>query len=143
MPNQHDSDAFNLGVAAMDAAHKNFVTALTQLESLDDRLFCQSFSTWVKTLESDFYNEEKLMDEVDFPDTRNHLEQHAHILSALHHAEPRVMEGDAALGREIIGLLPEWFELHVSTMDRVLATAVLIARDEATTPYILPSAEEG
>ena len=133
------SNAFTLGVVSMDAGHKNFVEELTQLEALDDVQLSKSFSDWVKTVESDFYDEEKLMDDIDFPDTQAHIAQHAHILSVLHHAEPRVSEGDCALAREIIGLIPEWFETHVSTMDRVLATAVLMARDRTTTPFILPS----
>ena len=79
------------------------------------------------------------METIYFSGIRSRLEQHARVLSALHHAELGVMEGDIAIGREVIALLPQWFEIHVSIMDRVLVAALHRVRDEALPSHMSPS----
>ena len=68
--------------------------------------------------EKAFAAEQLLMEKHDFPATRCHLEQHARVLCALHQAHPAVTTGDHNLAIHVGGrLLPEWFELHNSTLD--------------------------
>lgn len=64
------------------------------------------------------------MEEIDYPELRAHREQHARVLSALHHVAPHVMNGDLALGREAAELLPQWFLFHLASMDTALAFAL-------------------
>ncbi len=71
------------------------------------------------------------MEEVDFPALPAHREQHARVLGALHYVHSQIMSGESGLGREVIDrLLPQWYALHISTMDAVLAIAIQIAQAE-------------
>jgi hemerythrin len=53
-----------------------------------------------------------------------HCEQHARMLSGLHHAAARAMAGDCAAGREALRLLPQWLVFHIATMDQALVAAL-------------------
>jgi methyl-accepting chemotaxis protein len=78
-------------------------------------------------IERDFREEEALMEDIDFPGLKSHREQHARVLSALHHVIPDVMQGDCASAWRAIELLPQWFLSHLSTMDAALAVALDLA----------------
>lgn len=116
-----------LGIPFLDASHHVLLEQLEQLALADDREFCHCYCALVDRIEHDFYTEEQWMEKIDFSGLQNHLEQHSRVLGAMHHARPRVMEGDIALGREFSRLLPQWLMLHIATMDSVLATALQVA----------------
>ncbi|RZI42669.1 hypothetical protein EGT07_11770 [Herbaspirillum sp. HC18] len=118
------SQDMSLGVNEMDAAHQIFLDELTELLNAPDDRFAQAFQSMVSHVEKDFHEEELLMEEIDYPGLQGHREQHARVLSALHHVVPHVMEGNFALGREAAELLPQWFLFHLSTMDTALAFAL-------------------
>ncbi len=68
------------------------------------------------------------MEEIDFPIIKSHREQHARVLSALHHVHSRVMNGDLVMGHEVVEkLLPQWFVFHISTIHAALAAAMQMA----------------
>jgi len=118
------SQDMSLGVAGMDAVHKEFLDNLTELLTAPDDQFVPAFMQLVETVEKGFRTEEELMEAIDFPGLHEHCEQHARVLGALHHVVPQVMSGDIALGREAAELLPQWFLYHLSTMDTALAFAL-------------------
>jgi hemerythrin len=118
------SQDMSLGVADMDAAHKEFLEDLTALLTMPDDQFAPAFMTLIGKVEKDFHEEEELMEEMDYPGLQGHREQHARVLAALHHVAPHVMGGDLTLGREAAELLPQWFLFHLSTMDTALAFAL-------------------
>lgn len=113
-----------LGVSEMDDAHQAFFADLGELLNMPDDTFGPAFLALVGKVEVDFRDEETLMEEIDYPGLQGHCEQHARVLSALHHVVPHVMDGDIALGREAAELLPQWFLFHLSTMDTALAFAL-------------------
>lgn len=109
-----------VGNAVIDAAHKALFEEMQFLlggadAELDARLLCLS-----DKLESDFREEEALMEAFDFSGIRNHRAEHARVLSALHHVEP----GDAGAAREVLKLMSQWFPVHVASMDAELAAAL-------------------
>lgn len=113
-----------LGVPGIDDAHKGFLKELSGVLTAPDERFGAAFLSLVATVERDFHEEEQLMEEMDYPGLPGHREQHARVLSALHHVVPQVMDGNLALGREAAELLPQWFLFHLSTMDTALAFAL-------------------
>lgn len=121
------SPVMSLGVPALDDAHKALLEELTRLADASDEQFADGFLALVAALERDFRDEETLMEQIDFPALRSHREQHARVLSGLHHVAPSVMQGDFAAGREATRLLPQWFLFHLSTMDVALAVALDLA----------------
>lgn len=118
------SPEMKLGVAAMDELHQTFFASLKALQAAPDFDFPARFDQLVADVERDFAAEEKWMEKINFISIQSHLEQHARVLSALHHAQAGVMGGDIAQGREAIELLSQWFVFHITTMDNALARAI-------------------
>jgi methyl-accepting chemotaxis protein len=117
-----------LGVPEIDEAHQTLYGELSRLQSLPDEEFAAGLYPFIAALERDFRSEETLMEAIDFPGLQTHREQHAHVLSAMHHLVPKLQRGEFTEAREAIVLLPQWFQMHVMTMDAVLATAVDMMR---------------
>jgi len=64
---------------------------------------------------------------------KQHQEQHARVLAALHNVHIHVSNGNLGLGHETTtSLLPQWLTFHMSTMDMALSVAMQIAQDEMT-----------
>jgi len=124
------SSETSLGIASMDEPHKSLLDKLAQFDSVPDTDFPAHFASLVARVEQDFREEEELMEQIDFPGLRSHREQHAKLLGGLHHAAAAIMEGDIALGRHAIELLPQWFVFHISTMDTALSFALQFRAEE-------------
>jgi hemerythrin len=106
----------------MYALHQDCVAMLVRLSSSVDREFKADYSSLIDKIEQVFRKEEQWMEDLDFPELKHHREQHAGILSTLHHGQARVMDDDLESGREIVTkLLPEWLLIHTTTMDAALA----------------------
>jgi acetoacetyl-CoA reductase len=116
-----------LGAPDIDHAHQAFIAQLGQLLSAPDDAFESGLHALIVAMETDFRQEEALMEEIDFPGIRMHREQHARVLSALHHVVPQVMQGDHAQARKAIELIPQWFMLHLTTMDAAMVVALELA----------------
>ena len=115
--------AMDLGHPALDEAHQALFADMMRLFAAPDSELAEGLSQLCDKLERDFREEEDLMEALDWHDVKEHREQHARVLSALHHVEV----GEPGEAREAIMLLPQWFQLHVATMDRALAAALDLA----------------
>jgi hemerythrin len=124
MENDLDEDRLALGLTSIDQAHRVLLDALTDLTQASDLAFARNYPSLVAAIERDFDAEETLMDKAGLASFKPHLEQHARMLSALHHAASHVLEGDIAPGREAVVLLGQWLVFHISTMDKALADAL-------------------
>ncbi|NML61774.1 hemerythrin family protein [Massilia sp. RP-1-19] len=109
--------AMELGNPAIDEAHRALFDEMVRLYAAPDSDLAEGLPRLCDRLERDFREEEDVMEAMDLPDVKEHREQHARVLSALHH----VVVGEPAEAREALMLLPQWFQLHVATMDRSLA----------------------
>ena len=120
-----------LGIPAIDDAHEALFDELARLEhlaQLADPNFSAGFRDLIAAVERDFREEEDLMEEIGFPSLATHREQHARVLSGLHHAWAAVDEGDVEQGRHALTLLPQWLLFHQATMDLALAAALEMAQ---------------
>lgn len=117
------SSVLVLGQPAIDAAHQALAGRVARLAAGSDGELEAGLPALVDELEADFRAEDALMEEIAFPGIQAHREQHARVLAALHHIDAR----DPAAARSALGLLMEWFQLHVATMDNVLAIALDLA----------------
>lgn len=119
------------GVQSMDAAHQAMFASFAALAQAPEEEFCAGYQCLLADVERDFQQEEAEMDAIGFAGMQHHVEQHARVLAGLHHALPRVQEGDYALGRKVLELLPQWFALHVCTMDRALGKCLQTERGQS------------
>ena len=105
-------------ISKLDALHDSLRQLTQQLHDCAQDEICSAYEQLLITAEKAFEAEQLLMEKHEFPATRCHLEQHARVLCALHQAHPAVMTGDHNVAIHVGGrLLPEWFELHNSTLD--------------------------
>lgn len=119
---------FILGQKTLDAAHRGLFVALARLAALPEDEFARGFDDTVAAVERDFRGEEALMERLDDENLAAHREQHARVLSGLHHATAALAEGDSRAAHQAVFLLGDWLPLHITTMDRALAASVARAR---------------
>jgi hemerythrin len=116
-----------LGVPSMDGSHDELLKQMKRVASVPADEFPEFFASLVAKIERDFRAEELLMEDLEYDGLKTHREQHARVLGGLHHVAPRVSEGDIAIGRRALELVPQWFQFHIATMDRSLAEAIIKA----------------
>ena len=139
MQNLKWSPEMVLGVPNIDALHQSLIETLAGLSNAPDEHFAHQYNILVAKMERDFYEEEQQMEKIQFPALHVHREQHARVLSAMHHAQGHVMCGDIAAGRDVIALLPEWFTFHLSTMDAALAITIQMDATQQESDALLQS----
>jgi hemerythrin len=119
------SPRMSLGMPSVDACHRELMEELANLEDAPDKVFAERFVRFVAHVERDFREEEELMEKTAYSGLPAHREQHARMLGGMHHVARQVMAGDLAAGRNVVGLMPGWFTLHIETMDGALAVSAM------------------
>lgn len=114
-----------LGVAEMDATHREFVALLNQLESAPKEAFIPLFAQLLAHTEAHFAAEEQWMRDCGFAAIREHCGEHQRVLGELRRFNQRAAAGNITLGRAYVReQLPGWFALHAQTMDSALAACI-------------------
>jgi len=112
----------SLQLDIMDDTHREFVAIINQLNSASDAEFRRLFEKLHVHTEAHFARENELMEKTCFPAITEHKEEHLRILGELHQFNTRVKKGLYSFGRSYIrDSIPQWFSLHLSTMDSALA----------------------
>lgn len=125
----HWTQDMQLGIPEMDESHRAMLDELNRLAQADDADLMDRFARLVASIERDFREEEDTMERIDYMDLRPHCEHHARTLSGLHHAASLGWQGDLSEVRRAIELLPQWFVMHLHTMDIRLAMAIRTTDD--------------
>lgn len=121
-----------LGVTEMDGTHREFAALAEALARADDAAFAVLFRQLVEHTRLHFAAEGRLMRLCSFPALAEHEGEHARVLGDLLQFNRAVQRGRLQLARAYLGSgLPEWFELHLATMDRALAHHLARHPDEA------------
>lgn len=120
-------ERYTLGVADMDATHREFVALVDALQTASDDDFPDLFAKLHEHTRLHFEHEGKLMKACRFPATGEHTSEHLRVLGELKHFARGVEGGRYGMARNYVKALPEWFASHVATMDSALA-ACLSAR---------------
>lgn len=113
-----------LGVAEMDATHREFVELVEALSVASDDEFPALFSRLGEHTRTHFENEGRLMKANRFPAIGEHHNEHLRVLGELAHFSRAMARGRIALARQYVAGLPEWFEAHLATMDSALAACI-------------------
>lgn len=105
-------------VPAIAHGYPRLYADLAHLLSAPDTAFEAGFMAFVRELETVFRNEERWLEEAALDACKEHRELHAEVLGLLHQAQARSFEGDHALARKVIQLLPAWFDNKAPIMSR-------------------------
>jgi hemerythrin-like metal-binding protein len=111
-----------LGVADMDATHRDFVALASRLAQADDAAFAALFGQLLDHTRGHFAAEDAKMRATRFPALGEHVGEHQRVLGELRAFNRSVQAGRQRMARAYVReSLPEWFALHLATMDSALA----------------------
>lgn len=113
-----------LGVAAMDATHREFVAHLETLTAADDASFPGLFEALAEHTRQHFDGEAVLMKQCRFPATGEHTSEHLRVLGEIAFMGRAAKAGRLKTARSYIEALPAWFATHLATMDAALAACL-------------------
>jgi len=114
--------AFELGLEEIDVKHREFAALLNALSVAKGCDFVHLFTTLFDHTERHFAQEKGLMEQSGFPAIGEHVAEHQRILGELNQCKRKVCKGEISFARAYVtDRLPEWFRLHIATMDSALA----------------------
>lgn len=117
-----------VGYPAIDGDHREFVTLLNQLDEASNADFPLLFKQLFEHTEQHFTMENQLMSGYAFPAETEHKGEHQRVLGEFKQFQSRVDKGMIAFGRAFVKeRLPQWFLLHITTMDSALAAHIKAA----------------
>lgn len=123
-----DNHAAQCGANYPDESTRRLLEMLSHaLQWRDDEFQCR-YPEVVAQIERDCREQEEWLELLPAVASRQHLEEHARMLSVMHHTALCVMQGDIAMGRTAVFLLADWIRVHAETMDKPLAEAILQTR---------------
>lgn len=116
-----DEARYGLGVAEMDATHRDFIELADALLLASDEAFPALFLSLQAHTQQHFEHEGKLMKQCRFPAIGEHNSEHLRVLGELAYFARGVKAGRLGLARAYVKALPDWFATHIVTMDAALA----------------------
>ena len=122
MPSLPWSEALEVGLRAMDDAHREFIELLARARSLDDRALEAAWQVLIDHTQAHFAQEEAWMRASGCPSLHAHSLQHRMILRVMRDGARSAAQGDITPVRLMTGELAMWFPEHARTLDAALAT---------------------
>ena len=111
-----------LGIAEMDATHREFTALTNLLAECDDTDFAALFEKLLEHCRLHFTNEGRLMRISRFPALNEHESEHHRIYGDLVQMNRAVQRCRLMLPRAFVKQgLESWFSQHLSSMDAALA----------------------
>lgn len=121
---------YALGVADMDATHREFVDLADRLIAASDDEFPSLFAELRDHTRLHFEYEGRLMKQCRFPATGEHNSEHLRVLGELAQLARGVAAGRLKMARSYAADLPGWFATHLATMDAALAACLRQAQEK-------------
>lgn len=115
------SDTLQLGQAAMDDTHREFVELLNRLGSAAEEDLLARLDEFIAHTEAHFGQEEAWMEAMRFPPLACHRGEHDGVLETMREVRGRIAGGETHYGPVLAKAIAEWFPLHAQSMDAVLA----------------------
>ena len=114
-----------LGYEPIDQDHDEFIILLNRLNDADNAEFPALFQQLFEHTEQHFDKENELMKQYAFPAEAEHKGEHQRVLGEFKQFKKRIDKGLVSFGRSFVNeRLPQWFVLHVTTMDSALAAHI-------------------
>lgn len=114
-------DGLLLGYAPMDRVHQEFTETVARLQSCPDAEVPAALEQLAQHLHQHFGEEDRWMEDTQFPARECHIDEHAAVLKSLAQVQARLGQGDLALPRRLANELMQWFPGHADYLDSALA----------------------
>jgi hemerythrin len=115
------SASLALGNSQMDDTHREFVALLNRIDSAPEDQRVAALDEFIAHSEAHFAQEQQWMEEKQFPPLHCHVREHEGVLEITREVRNRVAAGETHLAGVLAKAVAEWFTLHVTSMDAVLA----------------------
>ncbi|MEW5825072.1 MAG: hemerythrin family protein [Pseudomonadota bacterium] len=113
---------YTLGHATIDRTHAEFIELVKRTIEADGTAFPALFDALYAHTREHFAAEEALMVKNAAPATQEHCAEHGRILADMRRFNERILAGRPMMARAWLrDTLPDWFALHTTTLDSVLA----------------------
>lgn len=114
-----------VGYELIDHDHEEFIELVNRLDTATNNEFPALFQQLFEHTEQHFDRENQLMQQFGFPAESEHKGEHQRVLGEFKQFKTRVDKGMITFGRSFVReRLPQWFGLHVTTMDSALAAHI-------------------
>jgi hemerythrin len=116
---------YSVHVAEIDEEHRVWFALInglyfTVLEKADKRILRTVLAETTQYTFAHFAHEEKLMEEIDYPEHEKHVLEHEHLAREARAFTERLGSGQCATVIEYLVFLSEWVRHHTMTTDRAL-----------------------
>ena len=115
------SDQLELGHAEIDNTHREFVELLNAVGVAQGDAVLSALDDFKAHTEAHFAQEEAWMTEREFPPRHCHEREHRNVLEIVTEVRGRVAGGEREYGERLASALADWFPLHATSMDAMLA----------------------
>ena len=125
------TSTLTVGYDLIDNDHDEFISLLNKLDAADNGEFPALFQHLYEHTEQHFDRENQLMKQFAYPGEIEHKGEHQRVLGEFKQFKTRVDKGMIAFGRSFVrDRLPQWFGLHVTTMDSALVAHIKIQSEK-------------
>ncbi len=87
-------------------------------QSQGDMFKC--INDFIRLVEEHFEKEEKVMNNIDYPQMLEHIKEHARLLDQLKTMKNQLNKGQTPFGDECMSWLKDWFYQHMTHADKKL-----------------------
>ncbi|OAH97207.1 bacteriohemerythrin [Methylomonas methanica] len=120
----------SVGDELIDTDHGVFIDLVNQLDKANNTDFPGLFQRLYEHTEEHFERENQLMAQCGFPAETEHKGEHQRVLGEFKQFKTRIDKGLIPFGRAFVKeRLPQWFLLHVTTMDSALSAHIKIQQE--------------
>lgn len=107
----------------MDTVHREFISLYNSVDVQSDISFKNALIKLLNHTKMHFASEERLMNEFNYPRSAEHKDEHNKVLSEMNYFVEisRSVFGMKMLKSYYLQKIPEWFDLHLLSMDSDLA----------------------
>lgn len=115
------SDDMLLGYTPMDSVHEEFVDCVAAMQTAPDSQMLFQVRRLQQHLQSHFGEENRWMDEHNFPARECHINEHAAVQKSVTEVLEEVEQGKFVNARRLAEELANWFPGHANYLDSALA----------------------
>ena len=116
-------EEYNTHIKEMDDHHRAlFQTANKLYEEIQSgrnkSVMEDTLNFLIRYTEEHFSQEEKLMEDYDFPDCEDHIKHHVRLIQEVNELKSKYAAGDIRMDMSMINFLKDWIINHILTEDR-------------------------
>ncbi len=121
MPVMEWNETLMLDRGVMDETHREFIELLNRLADAPETQVLAVLDEFIAHTEAHFSQEQRWMEQMSFPPTECHVNDHQGVLQVALVVRKRAAAGETRFGPVLARAVAEWFATHATSMDHVLA----------------------